>query len=106
MRSSTERGISITNGSILSACSKACWGKWSQDYREKVLDRYRRSCEKPSLHSEVVEESARLDELTASIRISGEGIPFHDRRHNPTSKAEGNLRPQAFPLGDIRQLLC
>lgn len=41
----------------------ACWGKWSHDQRESELNRFRGTCEKPSLHPDFLAFCATLDQL-------------------------------------------
>jgi len=41
----------------------ACWGRWSHEQREKVLERYRGTCEKLGLHPEILRAIAAIDEL-------------------------------------------
>jgi hypothetical protein len=41
----------------------ACWGWWAQKEREKMLARYRGSCEKPGLHPNVLAAHAALEEM-------------------------------------------
>jgi hypothetical protein len=38
----------------------ACWGKWAHEEMEKVLNKYRGTCEKPGSHPEVLAAAAAL----------------------------------------------